>query len=578
VLATASLVVWSCQGGAIGDHPGDTFSGGDGPAGADHGTGDADGSSGDPAAGACNLDAAVPPWPAWVPAWPGSGRNATGNTTFRFLDVGAAVESLATESVTATSAVVTWTTAGDADSSIGWGLSPQSCPVGYHRTGARREHRLLMAPLLPSTTYHVTVRSRDGVSTGWGNLSFTTTAESAATPLGACATLATPGSYRLTADVSAACTCFDLQADGVTLDLGWHTVTYATTETSSQCHGIAMNGDGGHVARGIVVQGAAGGGLFSHAIRGYGAAGLAIEQLWLHVARADAFGVRTMYSGDVTVRDSLLVSDVTQVTDRHYPGNGAIQLDLSPADAVAAVYDNILFRFPHWGINLTGDDRLTTRPAAATPLRRVFNNHLFANMTATNGYALGLHANFVEAHHNEVRPIYNGRAVHYAASAGNIHHNIIEAVERIHGETASGYQQYSDIADPNSPHDVGVCTWVVAHTLRVEGGNFGEIHHNEVYAFSLPQVSFGATGLNINVGADGVGAGNDIHHNQFTAHRAPGSISCSGGLPVRAGWVWGEAPSEANTLADNVFRSNGETLDIEDPAFATSTDDIEESY
>jgi len=68
------------------------------------------------------------------------GRNATGNTTFRFLDDGATVNGLVTESVSATSAVVTWTTPGDADSSVAWGTAEGSCPVGYHRTGGRKQH------------------------------------------------------------------------------------------------------------------------------------------------------------------------------------------------------------------------------------------------------------------------------------------------------------------------------------------------------------------------------------------------------------------------------------------------------
>jgi hypothetical protein len=290
-----------------------------------------------------------------------------------------------------------------------------------------------------------------------------------------------------------------------------------------------------------------------------------------------------MYSGGVTVRDSVIVSDVAEVTDRHYPGNGALQLDLNPSDAVASVYDNVLFNFPHWGIKVTGDDRLTTRPGTSGQTRFLFNNHLFANMNATNGYALGIHANHVEVHHNEVRPIYNGRGLHYGGSDASIHHNIIEGVERIYGAVASGYQSYSDIGDSASSHYADDCSWVVAHTIRVEGGNFATIHHNEVYGYTLPTVTFGATGLNINVGPNNVGAGNDVHHNQFTAHEAAGSYACASGLPVRAGWVWEHpdgvtAANEINLLHDNVFRSNGVTLLIEDPLLAGSSNDTEESY
>ncbi|MBW2701177.1 MAG: hypothetical protein JRF33_10195 [Deltaproteobacteria bacterium] len=541
-------------------------------AGSDAGVDAGGDTGGDEASTACNLDAAQPPWPDWVPAWPGAGRNATGRTEFRVLSDGAVISNLRIEGLSAQGFVVAWETSGDADSSVAWGTSAEQCPLGYARTGARRTHRMLVAPLDPETEVHVWVRSRDDATEDLGQLLVTTPALTSVTELSACGDITESGNYRLTCDVQADCTCFRVLASDVHLDLGWHQVTYAAGTTSEQCHGVYLNADRTRVSSGLVVQGAQGGDLYSHALSGRGAEDLEFDRIWLRVHTADAFGLRTMYAGDVKVHDLVVVSEVRDVTDRHYPGNRGIALDLSPEDAAAEVYDCVLFGVPHWGIMFTGDERLTTRPAGGQT-RSLRNNHVFADMHATNGYALGVHANHMEVHHNEIRPLVNGRAVHYTASNGFIHHNIVEALELIEGNPAEGFAYYSDSSDPHSPHDSSVCTWVVAHGIRVESGNFGEVANNEVYVYSLPDVSFGSTALNISTGA-GAAGGNEVHHNQFTAHRAEGSIGCAGGgVPTLAGWVRGETPVEAAQLHDNRFVSNGQTLDIEEPALATSQDD-----
>ncbi len=519
----------------------------------------------------CNLDTVGTPWPTWVPAWPGSGRNATGSMDFRFLTDGAAIVDLRVEDVGALRAMVVWTTPGETDSAVGWGTTPDgACSVGYRRTGGRTEHRMAIGPLEPSTEYYVTVRSRDDDSEELGTITFTTVALATATELTECTTITAPGSYRLTADVTGACDCIVIDADDVELDLGWHTVTYADTSSGEQCHGVEVLGNNARVLGGAVMQGTAGGDLYSHAVAIRGADHVVIDHLWLYVHTADAFGLRSMYSDDVAVRNTLLVSEVSDVTDRHYPGNRGIALDL-PDNGPGEVVDCILFGVPHWGIMLTGGDRLTT-PPTGTQTRRITNNHVFADMHATNGYGLGVHANHVEVDHNEIRPLHNGRALHYTRSNGLIHHNIIEAVELIAGDPADGFAYYSDLADSASPHDIGVCTWVVAHGIRVESGNFAEIHNNEVYTYSLTDVSFGATGLNISTSA-GAQGGVVVHHNQFVAHQAAGSIACSGGLPMVAGWVRGDPPVTPADLHDNRFVSSDETLVIDAPALATSTGD-----
>ena len=566
LLLSSSLAAVGCGGD---DDPGmggdSSVPGRDGGPGVDGGPG----TDGGPPGG-CDPLTATPPWPDFVPDWPGSGRNASGRTAYVMLEDGATVEGLRVERVTATSAIIRWTTAGDASSAVAWGTSPDVCPAGYQRTGARRDHRMAIGPLEPGTEYHVTAQSDDGSSASVASITLTTESTGAATVLTDCGTISEPGDYRLTADVTADCTCFEITGTDVRLDLGFHRVTYAETSTAEQCHGVQVRGDGAEVARGTIQQGSAGGDSYSHGVAIRSVNGATVEQLFIHVVGSDANGLRSMFSGAVSVRDVIVVSGVREVLDRHYPGNRGIALDLTD-DGAGEVEDCILFGVPHWGIYMTGGDRLDSRPAGGQT-RVIRNNHVFADMHATNGYGLGVHANHVEVAHNEIRPLHNGRAIHYTGSNADIHHNIVEAVELVDGDPAEGYAYYSDTADPSSPHDPSVCTWVVAHGIRIESGNYGVVHHNEVVSYSLPTVSFGATGLNIST-SDGARGGNEVHDNQFTTLMAEGSRDCSGGLPMVAGWVRGAAPTEPANLHDNRFVSDGDTLLIEDPALATSTDD-----
>jgi len=533
---------------------------------------DADADDGRDSALPCELDDALPPWPDWVPSWPGTGRNASGETTFRAFGDDATVTGLAVEEVTATSAIVAWSTPAEADSAVAWGEEPGVCPTGYGRTGGRIAHRMAVGPLRPSTSYHVVVRSRGDSSEGHGTIELTTPALPPATEIRECRAITEPGDYRLAADVAAGCTCIDVEVADVNLDLGFHTVTYAEDSTEDQCHGVLVQADDVRVSRGIVIQGEAGGGLYSHAVAGRSCTGLEVDQLWLYVHDRDAFGMRTMYASDVVVRDVIVVSAVQEVTDRHYPGNRGIGIDLPDDVARAEVYDCILFGVPHWGIMVTGGEPLAERPTTV-PFRLIANNHIFADMHATNGYAIGVHGNHIEVHHNEIRPLWNGRAIHFTGSNAHIHHNIVEALERVAGDPDQGHASYSDLSDPASPHDAGVCSWVVAHGIRIEGGSFGLVDHNEVYVRSLADVTFGSTGINISTDA-GARGGNEVHDNQVTAVRAEGSMLCNGGpLETTAGWAWGDPPAEPAELHDNRFASNGDALLIEDPALATSTND-----
>ncbi len=89
------------------------------------------------------------------------GRISTSAPAYVHVDNGAAITQVAVSQVTATSAWVSWSTDSFSDSQVEFGLSAaygQSSPQDEALTW---QHRQLLTGLLPGTTYHFRVRSRD---------------------------------------------------------------------------------------------------------------------------------------------------------------------------------------------------------------------------------------------------------------------------------------------------------------------------------------------------------------------------------------------------------------------------------
>ncbi len=533
---------------------------------------------------ACDFRSLASPWPGWVPDWPGQGRNANGKTSFRVFASGSEIENLHVETLDATAVVLAWSTAGDTDSAVAWSSEPTGCEVGFQRSGGRQLHRMVLAPLAPNTTYWATVRSRDENSQDTEQISFTTPLRSPATTLSSCQAITEPGSYRVDRNLIAPCTCFTLgDVEGVAIDFDWHTIRYAQSDAANECHAVEVSYNTRDVAmrNGVLVQGDAGGATYSDAIFNNSGAEMLFERLWIHVSKSDASGIRSIFSNGTIARDLIVASEVPHVTNRHYPGNAGLFLSgfrTDDSDDAAdlfsmEVHDNFLFGFPQWGIILFGGNPRNTAPPAGA-LREVYNNHLFGNMIASNGYGIAAYINRVAIHHNEIRPPYNGRGIHLTHTGSTVTKNIVQTLERIQGDPAEGYVDYSDKHDDASPHGADVCEWLPGHGIRVEDGRYATITANEVLVETLPRVTLGAVGLDVSIYPENGGplSGSQVNasNNHFVACRAEGMISCPREIPIFAGWYWGEAPLSAGTVTGNRFQSNATPLEIE-PGLASAS-------
>jgi hypothetical protein len=74
----------------------------------------------------------------------------------------------------------------------------------------------------------------------------------------------TGATYLLTRDVTARRTAFMIKGDGITLDLGGHTVTYGTDVGVDYCHGVFLRPGGGEESfKGVPREGFGGGNSFT---------------------------------------------------------------------------------------------------------------------------------------------------------------------------------------------------------------------------------------------------------------------------------------------------------------------------
>jgi len=159
--------------------------------------------------------------------------------------------------------------------------------------------------------------------------------------------------YVLTKDITAAGNAIRIAAADVTLDLDGHTVTFGD-DTDKQVFGVRFMGGGpavvcnGHIRHGRRV--------------GYYSA--CVESRRIHTP-TEVFGISTdvrlkctyplRYFGGCSnahVHHNNLVSHVTELVSRHYPGNHIMRLDIKGGNM--KVHDNLLTEGCHWAIGLGG--------------------------------------------------------------------------------------------------------------------------------------------------------------------------------------------------------------------------------
>jgi len=136
--------------------------------------------------------------------------------------------------------------------------------------------------------------------------------------------------YILTQDISAPGTAIIINADGITLDLNRHTITYGNLDGDYR-YGVAVppsyarpefpditpGGGNNIVIKNGVINEGAGSGSFRHAIAMWGTSGTEVTEISGRVYGTDTSFIKTDYSSNLKIYHNNLTNDVTNCTNRH---------------------------------------------------------------------------------------------------------------------------------------------------------------------------------------------------------------------------------------------------------------------
>ncbi len=315
-----------------------------------------------------------------------------------------------------TSAVVAFQSNLPARSRVAFGPTPAFGQLSDVRERPFSIHIHHLTGLEPGKTYHWRAEYEDeaGTKTQGPAATFTTRQTLAFAPFpgnrpGPPYIIDQPGDYLLTQDVTAPRTAIEIRVGGVTLDLGGHTVTYATevlpdghftdkwaSYDKTGSFGIKVNkAQGVRLLNGRIIQGWTGPGknrgndestgfnaLYLREVSEIELAGLEIDY-----NSAQNCGVRFRDTGDRRlVHHNLLRDRGTMIHNRHGSGSAAIDaLGTNGADYL--VHHNLLAR--------TRQNGLRGSP------ERIFSNEIYVDSWATNSFGLSVKTGG-ELHHNRL--------------------------------------------------------------------------------------------------------------------------------------------------------------------------------
>jgi hypothetical protein len=236
-----------------------------------------------------------------------------------------------------------------------WSVASGSLPAGL-TLGASTG--TISGSATASGTSSFTLKVTDSSSpsqTASQTFSIVISAAASGTSLTACGTLSSTGAtYVLQNDVSAAQSCFSIQADNITLNLNGHTITYNTGSNAGAfgISGIACwdasnpsgnpcggSFDGFTVYGGSIVEGTGSTGTFSHCIRmgqGLVNSGPTVHDITFTFQTDSAMGIYVDYAGSsvpggAIIYNNTFHNNVTTIVSRYDIDGASIRLDQGQA-------------------------------------------------------------------------------------------------------------------------------------------------------------------------------------------------------------------------------------------------------
>ncbi len=316
--------------------------------------------------------------------------------------------------------------------------------------------------------------------------------------------------YVLREDIVTPGSAFVFAAEGVTLDLGGHTVTFGAVADSFR-YGVAIpppfphthpmwthsdvttwrRAFGATIRNGRIVQDRAGGPRCA-AVIAYGQRDLTVEGTAILIFGDDTCAMQFSECATLQVRENTIIDSTAVISNRH-AGRAAIDV-MTAGDGILDIHGNIILNCRQWGIRVQ-------RRRPATVWGRIFRNRIEPNAIVANGYGIGLHGDRLEAYANTIEA-KNGRGIHIElCDQTRVHHNEIRVTEQ---------------------PTWGVETRVSAHGIKLEQCTGAEVYANRVESIGRvdsPTAVGNGAALVIGVSS---GSRNRVYENTFIARHLGG--------------------------------------------------------
>jgi hypothetical protein len=327
-------------------------------------------------------------------------------------------------------------------------------------------------------------------------------------------------------DVSAAQTCFSIQADNITLNLNGHTITYNTGSNSGAfgVSGIACwdasnpsgnpcggSFDGFTAYGGSIVEGTGSTGTFSHCIRmGQGLnSGPTVFNTTFTFQTNSAMGIYVDYAGasvpgGAVIYNNTFHNNVTTIVSRYDIDGTSIRIDQGPSVTTGAqIYNNTIIGGPQGGI-------LDETLGGGAVYGNTISTGTVGSNEYTNDFAVYAWDQNINVHNNIITPS-QGRgvsidAISYPTSGTVVQSNNITVIEKSDDSEYGGCEldgTYGVQYDDNAAGASDASNTVVADAQQCNGGGLrltavgtGDTSSNNSYTGKL--LSGSASGVAAN--------------------------------------------------------------------------------
>jgi hypothetical protein len=263
-----------------------------------------------------------------------------------------------------------------------------------------------------------------------------------------CGRIEIAGHYRLSSNVTSDGTCFFIESNGVSVDLGRHTVTYGVKSASRPTPGILLGGP--ELAATLDSTGQsnlhADFELFDGSIVESHQAAPRSHAIWIGRTATSTAGPANIHNLIISVQTTASVAIFSNygaagVRVHHnviYFNTVNIQMPWQTPLAARSLFQGVAILIGGDGVahpgrqDLIYENKIIGGPQGGirddSPYARVYSNDISQNATYSNDFCIDAPADFQEVAFNHCHPS-SGRGIHSHGSHVRIHDNVIDVIE-----------------------------------------------------------------------------------------------------------------------------------------------------